>query len=207
MLLRGAIVNRTYGRHKKPTYLPIFTDNIWSYLLWSHVIIVRTRTADGDTGVERRMKVGEAEIAARMVGRAGRRQVVTVVARRGGSRLLGDPVVTSWRLTNGLPTTSNERLSRCMLQQTSGPAVKIHTATAVNQHANRTMQEKHHASQPHPPTHEYRTNKANRPVRTDRSNHLDHPSDLSNHPKPTNRYRDAKQPTPTRKPAVGIRQL
>ena len=37
-LLRGTIVNRTYGIHKKPVYLPIFTNNIWSYLLWSPVV-------------------------------------------------------------------------------------------------------------------------------------------------------------------------
>ena len=30
-LLRGAVVNRTYGIHKKTRYLGIFTDNIWSY--------------------------------------------------------------------------------------------------------------------------------------------------------------------------------
>ena len=34
----GAIVNRTYGTHKKLYILPIFTSNIWSYLLWSPVI-------------------------------------------------------------------------------------------------------------------------------------------------------------------------
>ena len=40
LLLRGAIVNRTYGIHKNlpGIHLPIFTNNIWSYLLWSPVI-------------------------------------------------------------------------------------------------------------------------------------------------------------------------
>ena len=38
---RGTIVNRTYGTHKNlpGTYLPIFTNSIWSYLLWSPVIV------------------------------------------------------------------------------------------------------------------------------------------------------------------------
>ena len=33
LLLRGTIVNKTYGTHKNlpGTYLPIFTNNIWSY--------------------------------------------------------------------------------------------------------------------------------------------------------------------------------
>ena len=31
LLLRGGIVNRTYGIHKKPIYLTFFTNNIWSY--------------------------------------------------------------------------------------------------------------------------------------------------------------------------------
>ena len=37
---RGNIVNRTYGIHKNlpGIYLPIFTNNIWCYLLWSPVI-------------------------------------------------------------------------------------------------------------------------------------------------------------------------
>ena len=41
-LLRGTIVNRTYGAHKAlpGIYLSIFTNNIWSYLLWSPVIVV-----------------------------------------------------------------------------------------------------------------------------------------------------------------------
>ena len=38
---RGAIVNRTYGTHKK-NYIPgiylFFANNIWSYLLWSLVL-------------------------------------------------------------------------------------------------------------------------------------------------------------------------
>ena len=38
LILRGGIVNRTYGTHKKTLYLPIFTNNIWSYLLWSPVV-------------------------------------------------------------------------------------------------------------------------------------------------------------------------
>ena len=36
--LRGTIVNRTYGTHKKPLDFAIFTRNIRSYLLWSPVI-------------------------------------------------------------------------------------------------------------------------------------------------------------------------
>ena len=40
-VLRGGIVNRTYSTHKNlpGTYFPIFTNNIWSYLLWSPVIV------------------------------------------------------------------------------------------------------------------------------------------------------------------------
>ena len=37
-ILRGAIVNRTYGKHKKLNILSVFTNNIWSYLLWSPAI-------------------------------------------------------------------------------------------------------------------------------------------------------------------------
>ena len=37
LLLWGTIVNRTYGTDK-PIYFLIFTNNIWSYLLWSPVI-------------------------------------------------------------------------------------------------------------------------------------------------------------------------
>ena len=40
ILLRGAIVNRTYGIHKNLYIQPfLLTDNIWSYLLWSPVIV------------------------------------------------------------------------------------------------------------------------------------------------------------------------
>ena len=41
-VLRGTIVNRTYGTHKKlpGIYFPLFTSNIWPYLLWSTVIVV-----------------------------------------------------------------------------------------------------------------------------------------------------------------------
>ena len=39
-VLRGAILNRTYGTYKKTIYFAIFTDNIWSYsLVWSPVIV------------------------------------------------------------------------------------------------------------------------------------------------------------------------
>ena len=41
-VLRGTIVNRTYGIHKKYIYLSIFTNKIWSYYLWSPVIVNRT---------------------------------------------------------------------------------------------------------------------------------------------------------------------
>ena len=39
-LLRGGIVNRTYGTHKNlpGIYLPTFTHNIWPHSLWSPVI-------------------------------------------------------------------------------------------------------------------------------------------------------------------------
>ena len=39
-LFTGDRVNRTYGTHKNlpGIYLPVFTDNIWSYLPWSLVI-------------------------------------------------------------------------------------------------------------------------------------------------------------------------
>ena len=42
ILLRGAILNRTYGTYKNlpGIYLAICTNNIWSYLLWSPVIVV-----------------------------------------------------------------------------------------------------------------------------------------------------------------------
>ena len=41
LLLRGTIVNRTYGTRKNlpGIYLPIFTNNIWSYLMRSPVIV------------------------------------------------------------------------------------------------------------------------------------------------------------------------
>ena len=41
LLLRGAIVNRTYGTHKNLYISLFFTHNIWYYLLWS---TVNTRT-------------------------------------------------------------------------------------------------------------------------------------------------------------------
>ena len=34
----GTIVSRTYGTDKKPICFPVFTNNIWSYLLWPLVI-------------------------------------------------------------------------------------------------------------------------------------------------------------------------
>ena len=44
-LLRGTIVNGTYGMHKNlpGMYLTMFTNNIWSYLLWSPVIVSKHR--------------------------------------------------------------------------------------------------------------------------------------------------------------------
>ena len=44
-LLRGAILNTTYGTHKKPKYFAIFTNNIWSYLLWTPVVLNATISA------------------------------------------------------------------------------------------------------------------------------------------------------------------
>ena len=38
--LRGTIANRTYGLHKNRYILPIFTNNIWSYLQWSPVRVL-----------------------------------------------------------------------------------------------------------------------------------------------------------------------
>ena len=39
LIIRGTILNRTYGTHKNLyIYIAIFTNNIWSYLLWSPVI-------------------------------------------------------------------------------------------------------------------------------------------------------------------------
>ena len=41
ILIRGTIVNRTYGHTKTylvRIYLPFFTHNIWSYSLWAPVI-------------------------------------------------------------------------------------------------------------------------------------------------------------------------
>ena len=45
IVLRGAILNRTYGTGKN-LYISlfIFTDNIWSYLLWSPVIALLGQT-------------------------------------------------------------------------------------------------------------------------------------------------------------------
>ena len=39
VLLRGAILSRTYGTDKKTTYFAIFTENIWSCLLWFPVTV------------------------------------------------------------------------------------------------------------------------------------------------------------------------
>ena len=40
VLLRGTIVNRTYGTHKNLCINPFLLTNIWSCLLWSPVIVV-----------------------------------------------------------------------------------------------------------------------------------------------------------------------
>ena len=54
--ITGIIVNRTYVVHKNlpGIYLPIFTHNIWSYLLWTPVIVGRggAREHDGVTDGE-----------------------------------------------------------------------------------------------------------------------------------------------------------
>ena len=39
VVLRGAIVNRTYGAHKNMCCSHIITDNIWSDLPWPPVIV------------------------------------------------------------------------------------------------------------------------------------------------------------------------
>ena len=48
-ILRGTILNRTYGEHKKLSgiYFPNFTikNNIWSYSLWSPVIVDAPRSS------------------------------------------------------------------------------------------------------------------------------------------------------------------
>ena len=45
MVLRGTIVNSTYGTNKKlHIYLNQITNNIWSYLLWSRVVVVFSLT-------------------------------------------------------------------------------------------------------------------------------------------------------------------
>ena len=36
----GPIVNRTYGDRRKPEYFASVTNNFWSYLLWSPVILI-----------------------------------------------------------------------------------------------------------------------------------------------------------------------
>ena len=36
---------------QKPIYLPIFTHNIWSYLLWSPVIVLGKQTEKGRHGI------------------------------------------------------------------------------------------------------------------------------------------------------------
>ena len=47
LLLRGTIVNRTYGRHKNQ-YIYLFSLTIWSYLLWSPVTLTINRvSSDG----------------------------------------------------------------------------------------------------------------------------------------------------------------
>ena len=47
LLLRGIIVNRTYGRHKNQ-YIYLFSLTIWSYLLWSPVTLTINRvSSDG----------------------------------------------------------------------------------------------------------------------------------------------------------------
>ena len=33
-------VSRTYGTHKNLLYSPIFTINVWSYLLWAPVLLL-----------------------------------------------------------------------------------------------------------------------------------------------------------------------
>ena len=38
-VVRGTIVNRTYGTHKNLHTYPFFTTSIWSYLLWPPVIV------------------------------------------------------------------------------------------------------------------------------------------------------------------------
>ena len=38
LLVRRIIVNRTYGADRNLYVLPIFPNNVWSYLLWSPVI-------------------------------------------------------------------------------------------------------------------------------------------------------------------------
>ena len=48
-----ATINRTCGKHKQTIYLRIFTNNIWSYLLWPPVIMVQNSlcsTIDKDDG-------------------------------------------------------------------------------------------------------------------------------------------------------------
>ena len=39
----GTTIKRTHGEHEKATYLPIFINNIWSYLLWPLVIPLTKR--------------------------------------------------------------------------------------------------------------------------------------------------------------------
>ena len=47
-LLRGGILNRTYGTQKKVVYFAIFTTNIRSYLQWSPVILLGGCTTPQD---------------------------------------------------------------------------------------------------------------------------------------------------------------
>ena len=46
LLLRGTTLNRTYGTHKNlpGISVAVFTNNIWSYLLWSPVIVTFDRS-------------------------------------------------------------------------------------------------------------------------------------------------------------------
>ena len=52
ILILGTIVNGTYGTYKKTIYLHIFTDNIWSYLLWSPVIVIVGRESVSCTTID-----------------------------------------------------------------------------------------------------------------------------------------------------------
>ena len=57
LLLMETIVNRTYVKHEKTIYLPLFTNSIRSYLLWSPVIVLRGAIVNRTCGIRKNLPV------------------------------------------------------------------------------------------------------------------------------------------------------